>query len=89
VNRSPYDLGKVTLLFQLKDATGKVVAVSSRDEFTLLKGERRAYVQPWPGLQSSLISQVIVRATTDVFDPKNLSTSTDSTGSSLDHKSFR
>jgi hypothetical protein len=71
-NNSPYQLNEVDIAFILKDATGKIVAASSRAEFTFGPFERRAYVQLWPNVYSTNIATVDVYPETDVLNSSNI-----------------
>jgi hypothetical protein len=71
-NNSPYLLAKVRLTFLVYDKTGKVVALSRRDDFALSPYERRAYKQIWPNIYNDPNSVVKVLAETDTLDPNSL-----------------
>lgn len=71
-NNSPYQLGQVDINFLLRDVSGKILAASSRTEFTVNPFERRAYVQVWPGVYSTDVSKIDVLPATNILDENNL-----------------
>lgn len=72
VNESPYRLGTVRITFVLYDASGDVIGISERSEFSVRSAERRAYVQRWPSLYESEVFRVEVFAETNSLSGNNL-----------------
>ncbi|MCC7356532.1 MAG: hypothetical protein IT410_02880 [Candidatus Doudnabacteria bacterium] len=72
VNESPYRLGTVRITFVLYDASGEIIGISERSEFSVRSSERRAYVQRWPGLYESEVARVEVFAETNSLNGNNL-----------------
>lgn len=72
INNSPYSLRQVSLVLVLYGASNQVLAVSSREEFTLRPYERRAYLMQWPGINRSAVSRIGLEAYTNSLDPNNL-----------------
>lgn len=75
INNSPYSLRQVSLVLVLYGPNNQVVAVSSREEYTLQPYERRAYLIQWPGLNRSAVSRIGLEAYTNSLDPTNLTVS--------------
>ncbi|QQS23348.1 hypothetical protein IPM19_02170 [bacterium] len=73
VNNSPYNLKQVTLLLILYDKNGKILAVTTREEYTLKAFERRAYKLQWPGIYKANVDRIELQAYTNTLDPNNLS----------------
>ncbi len=71
-NNSPYQLNEVDIGFILRDAAGKIIAASTRTEFTFEPFERRAYVQLWPNVYTTAVTTVNVYPETDVLDNSNI-----------------
>lgn len=72
VNNSPYRLKQASLVLVLYDVNNKVVAISTREEFTLSPYERRAYKIQWPGIYQNQVSRIGLEAYTNSLDPNNL-----------------
>lgn len=72
INESPYRLGTVRITFVLYDASGEIIGISERSEFSVRSSERRAYVQRWPGLYESEVARVEVFAETNSLNGNNL-----------------
>lgn len=72
INNSPYSLQQVSLVLVLYGENNQVLAMSSREEFTLQPYERRAYLLQWPGLNRSSVSRIGLEAYTNSLDPDNL-----------------
>lgn len=75
INNSPYSLNQVSLVLVLYGENNKVVAISTREEFTLQPYERRAYLLQWPGLNRSAVTRIGLQAYTNSLDPNNLTVS--------------
>ncbi len=75
-NKSPYSLGKVTVVFLLSDASGAVVGVSQRNEFTLSPFERRSIKQLWPGVYNTNVVKATILAYTNPLDSANVKAGT-------------
>lgn len=75
INNSPYSLKQVSLVLVLYGENNQVLAVTSREEFTLQPYERRAYIIQWPGINRSRISRIGLEAYTNVLDETNLTVS--------------
>lgn len=73
VNNSPYDLKQVSLLLVLYDKNNQVLAVTTREEFSVKAFERRAYKLQWPGIYRSDVARIDLQAYTNTLDPNNLS----------------
>lgn len=73
VNNSPYNLKQVTLQLILYDKNNKVLAVTTREEYTVKAFERRAYKLQWPGIYKSSVDRIELQAYTNTLDPNNLS----------------
>ncbi len=71
-NRSPYRLGKVTIVILLKDSSGKIIGISQREESTFAPQERRTFQQLWPGVYSTDIAKAELYAYTDTVDSSNV-----------------
>ncbi len=71
-NNSPYQLNQVDINFILRDASGRILAASSRVESTIKPFERRAYVQLWPGINTTDVTSVDVIPSTNTLDNTNL-----------------
>lgn len=71
-NQSPYNLGRVRLVFFLYDQNKRIISVSQRDEFTVKPYERRGYKQLWPGVYSTSVASAEVFAETDILDQENI-----------------
>lgn len=86
LNNSPFSLAKVRLVFLLYNASGKIFALSQRDEFTFKAFERRDFNQLWPGLSSQNAARAVILAETNVLDNSNLGLEAANSGggSSLD-----
>jgi hypothetical protein len=76
VNNSPYSLRQVSLVVVLYGANNEVLAVTSREEYSLQPYERRAYVIQWPNLKRSAITRIGLEAYTNTLDPTNLTVAT-------------
>lgn len=72
INNSPYNLNKVTLSFVIYDKKGVIAAASSRDEFSLVAGERRAFRQLWPNTVIVDPAKLEILADTDILDKNNV-----------------
>jgi hypothetical protein len=72
INSSAFLLSEVRIVFLLYDQDKKLITVSQRVESSLQPGERRAYNQLWPNLQTTRVASVSVIAETNVLDSKNL-----------------
>lgn len=72
VNNSPYNLSQVSLLLVLYDKNNQVLAVSTREEFSLTAFERRAYKLQWPGIYRSDVAKIDLQAYTNTLDPTNI-----------------
>lgn len=75
INNSPYSLRQVSLVLVLYGKNNEVLAVTSREEFTLQPYERRAYILQWPGIVRSNVSRIGLEAYTNTLDPANLTVS--------------
>ncbi len=75
INSSPFDLRQVTLVLVLYGANNEVLAITSREEFTLKPYERRAYVIQWPGVDRAMVQRIGLEAYTNTLDPANLTVS--------------
>ncbi len=75
INNSPYSLNQVSLVLVLYGENNQVVAISTREEFTLQPYERRAYLLQWPGLNRSAVTRIGLEAYTNSLDPNNLTVS--------------
>jgi len=71
-NNSPYNLGKIHLVFILRDADKKIIGASERNEFTVKPFERRGYRQLWPQIYGTTVASVEVKAETNTLDNANL-----------------
>ena len=78
-NTSAYKLGAARVVFLVEDASGRVIAVADRTEFSLLPRERRAYVISLPGQQLGSIARVVPFVYTNVTDISNIQVSQFST----------
>lgn len=76
VNNSPYNLKQVSLLLILYDKNDKVLAVTTREEYTLKAYERRAYKLQWPGIYKDSVDRMELQAYTNTLDPDNVSAGT-------------
>jgi len=83
-NQSPYQLGKVTLTFLIYDGRGRIIAASTRDDFTVQPYERRSYKQLWPNFSPGTTAKVKVFAETDLLDYTNFGTPALDTGPASD-----
>jgi hypothetical protein len=72
LNQSPYNLKQVSLKFIVYDNFDKIIAVSSRQEFSIKPFERRTVKQDWPGFYTDSAFKVDVFAETEIFSPENL-----------------
>lgn len=75
INNSPYSLRQVSLVVVLYGANNQVLAVSTREEYTLRPYERRAYIMQWPGINRSAVTKIGLEAYTNSLDPNNLTVS--------------
>ncbi len=75
INNSPFDLRQVTLVLVLYGSNNEVLAVTSREEFTLKPYERRAYIIQWPGIDRSQVNRIGLESYTNTLDPANLTVS--------------
>ncbi len=75
VNNSPFDLNQATLLLVLYGKNNQVLAVTTREEFSLKAFERRAYKLQWPSIYRNDVTRVDLQAYTNTLDPENISTS--------------
>ncbi len=73
VNNSEYDLSHVSLLLVLYGRNEKVLAVTTREEFSMKAFERRAYKLQWPGIYKEDVVRVDLQAYTNTLDPENIS----------------
>ncbi len=73
VNNSPYKLKQASIALVLYDSNNKVIAISTREEYSLLPYERRAYKISWPSIYRNQVNRVGLEAYTDSLDPDNLS----------------
>jgi len=76
VNNSPYSLRQVSLVVVLYGANNQVLAVTSREEYSLQPFERRAYIIQWPNVNRSAITRIGLEAYTNTLDPTNLTVAT-------------
>lgn len=83
-NNSPYGLAAVRLTVLLENSSGQIIAVSSRDEFSLKPNERRAYKVLWPGIYSTAVARVRVFPETNVLDNNNINSDSIGEGGSLE-----
>ncbi|HMQ01507.1 MAG TPA: hypothetical protein PKD79_00325 [Candidatus Doudnabacteria bacterium] len=73
INNSPFSLRQVSLVLVMYNTNNQVVAVTTREEFTLQPFERRAYLVQWPGLSRNAVSRIGLEAYTNTLDATNLS----------------
>lgn len=76
VNNSPYNIKQASLLLVLYDKNDNVLAVTTREEYTLKAYERRAYKLQWPNIYKADVDRIELQAYTNVLDPSNLSVGT-------------
>ncbi|HMR55439.1 MAG TPA: hypothetical protein PKD34_02495 [Candidatus Doudnabacteria bacterium] len=71
VNNSPYSLRQVSLVVVLYGANNQVLAVTSREEYSLEPFERRAYIIQWPNVNRSAVTRIGLEAYTNTLDATN------------------